>query len=558
MSTTSRVKKHEDDGPGFHMVNLSGLSDDKVMPVLASTFSRWAQSQRRPESIRKSLLSRNRYIVPDSPYAKFKAGRDAVATDDIVGGVLEVASAVTLKGHKWEGVDADIADVLNQVNADLDTDAFLNSYFKDDYTYSQAIVALQWGRKKYTVRGVTVTPVPPVKKTDDMGVVTYEPAIDEATGRPAKPTKTRRRKNFDIEAPTAVTLLDPMKIVPLEPTMFGEDRLAWQSTPGEIGLWMRACDQRDTYQDDVMVSLFLRHIDPDELDKAEKKLLNDMGVDVRNLLLLNPDLVFRVAPGRAPYERFNDSKLSSVLPILDQKNQLMEADRVALVGTAQYILVVKIGTDEKPAQTGEIAEAREGVHNLAKIPLLVGDHRLSVEIVTPSTQFTLMPERYGLLDNAIFSRCMGSLNNGDTELFDEVSAGGVKDVLEAKRKNIRRMMELHIAKEIQKRNPGKFNDLPKFTFIPRNVSIGSDRDFKASVMALRAHREISRQTTLEMLGYDQDVEMERRISEVDSGADDVFGSIVPFSAPGSSSQTDGAQGGRPPGANTVNRKKTAK
>lgn len=60
-------------------------------------------------------------------------------------------------------------------------------------------------------------------------------------------------------------------------------------------------------------------------------------------------------------------------------------------------------------------------------------------------------------------------------------------------------------------------------------------------MSLRTQRELSRESTLEFFGFDQEVEAQRRLNEEESGMDNIFGSQVPFSSP----QMDGAQGGRP-------------
>jgi hypothetical protein len=70
-------------------------------------------------------------------------------------------------------------------------------------------------------------------------------------------------------------------------------------------------------------------------------------------------------------------RLKSVFPLLDLKQQLMEADRVTLVGAANFILLVRQGTKEEPATQEEIDNLKENFKVVAKLPVVVGDHRLS-------------------------------------------------------------------------------------------------------------------------------------------------------------------------------------
>jgi hypothetical protein len=120
-----------------------------------------------------------------------------------VGGVCDVTEGLMFQGLKWEAEDADDADVFNQIARDLNLDEFARQWHREEFTYSQVVVGMWWGRKTYKLRG----------KTDG--------------GKKSK-------KNQRHLLPPALTFLDPSKVVPLQPGPFGQDRLAWHATKDEI------------------------------------------------------------------------------------------------------------------------------------------------------------------------------------------------------------------------------------------------------------------------------------------------------------------------------------
>ena len=77
------------------------------------------------------------------------------------------------------------------------------------------------------------------------------------------------------------------------------------------------------------------------LSRSVKAELTSWHIDPERLIRLNPRSVFRHTLTKATYEPFAQLRLRSVFPLLDLKQQLMEADRVALVGAANYILLVR-------------------------------------------------------------------------------------------------------------------------------------------------------------------------------------------------------------------------
>ena len=536
-------------------VNASGVSSgvvaEAVGPV-ARELANWVSSvQGRGKS---TLFDRQAYVAPDNPYKMMKVASQAVTNDDVVGGVCDVTEGLMLQGIKWESEDPDTADVFNQINRDLNLDDFARQWHREEFKFSQVVVGVWWGRKSYTVRGRT--------QVEDRDA---EPVLDPKTGtaKPKMKQGPRRRRKFDIWCPVALTFLDQSKVVPLSPGPFGQDRLAWHATESELAQYSASMDGQ--YMDPVMAEFFDGKVTG--LSKDEEAALTAWSIDPKRLILLNPRNVFRYCRTKMTYERFPENRLRSVFPLLDLKQQLMEADRVNLVGAANYILLVKKGDKDDPADQSELDNLKENFKVVAKLPVIVGDHRLNIEIITPDQQYTLDSAKYDTLDRRILSRVLGALtisSDGQRNESTLTVARGVARLLETRRHMMKRALEEQIARAVvdHPRNAGKFDDEPNLTFTPRNVQLDADSTVVQQIMALRTQKEISRETILEYFGFDQATEAQRREFEEESGLDDIFQTQVPFSSPlaqggpggmegpnggPESPQSSGARGGRPAG-----------
>jgi hypothetical protein len=507
---------------------------DPKMRQMAAQLSRWVDNARAATN-RSSMFDRGAYVAPDNQYRQMSIARTAVQNDDIVGGIAELTESLAFQGIKWESSEPDEADVFNQISAEIDMDALVRKMYRETFTYSQVCVGFWWGQGTFKVRGKT-------KKGN------------------------QRKLSYDVWYPKAITTLDSLKIVPVGMMAFGQESLAWQATPQEISQYYSVMD--GTLMDELMERFYSGQYmvaDPYELQE-----LTALGVDVSRLVLLNPDLVKRHSQTKPDHLRFPDIRLKRVFKLLDLKQQLMEADRVNLIGAANYILLVKKGSKEDPAYPEEIANLQENFDYVAKLPVIISDHRLEIEIITPKQDFTLSPEKYDVLDNRITQAVLGlfaasgsrSGNRGDNSLQQgRLVARG----LENKRHMLRRFLEREIAKAIVEhpRNAGVFKDQPNLAFVPSHVALDDDTGWAQSIISLRTMNELSRESVLEYFGFDQAVEAMRRDLEADSGLDDIFQTMVPFSANGGGGGTGaasgappvaqgaaGARGGRPAGGGT--------
>lgn len=500
---------------GVPWINASGVESVDVQPYVdrvAREIANWVDRSRGGYN-RPSLFNRAAYVAPENPYAQMSTARSAVENDDIVGGVCDVTEGLIFQGLKWESEDPLAADVFNQLAIDLNLDDLARQWHREDFIYSQSVVGVWWGRKTFTPR----------TKTDG--------------GK-------RSKKKVTIACPVAWTFLDPTRVVPLQPGAFGEDRLAWHATKEEYASATALAD--GSLMDPLLREFTVGPVAVTSL--YERVLIESWGMDPRRLLRLNPAAVFRMTRTKMTYERFPTVRLKSTFPLLDLKQQLIEADRVSLVGAANFILLVRQGTEKEPAKQEEIDNLKENFKVVAKLPVVIGDHRLQIDIITPDQEHVLETGKYDTLDRRILARCMGALTLGGSGQRNESTvtiARGIARLLETRRHMFKRTLEKEFARRIvdHPENAAMFDHEPNLVFTPRNVQLDTDDSVARSIMTLRTQKELSRESTLEYFGFDQSVEALRREFEKEE-FDDIFGTIVPFSSPDQGGAPDG---GRPPG-----------
>lgn len=521
--------------PEYPFINRSGLSDavvaqDPGLREVARQLQSWINNARAATS-RSSMFDRGAYAPPDNFYNELAAARHAMAYDDVVSGVAEITEAFAFQGLKFEGASRDDSDVFNQIAKLVNLDGVVRSMWREEYAAAQFVVAVTWGQRTFKVRG----------KTED---------------------GNKRKKTYDIWCPTKLTLLDSSKVVPVDFGPLGSDKLAWSATSGQTDHLAQV--KAGLVIDPEMDSFFVRQYHPDATEKTE---LVALGVRPDNLLLMNPDMVWRHTYTKADYERFANVRLKPIFRLLDMKQQLIQADRATLIGAANYILLIRKGTDDIPADGAEIQHLKENYQYIAKLPVIISDHRLTVDIIAPKDDFVLKPDRYDLLDTRILARLLGTLSlsgRGQRNETNVTVSKAVARMMENRRHMMKRTLEAKLVDAIieHPKNKGKFDDPdspPKIVFTPRNIALDVNAAIVQAVIGLRTQREVSRETVLEFFGLDQATEAKRMAWEGEL-YDPIFKSIMPFSGvqpgdgddggDGNSPQSDGAKGGRPVGGGT--------
>lgn len=542
-------------------INATGMSRDVVVHTpqvreLARTLSTWVNNLRAATG-KTSMFDRGAFAPPDNIYDEMRAARAAVQHDDIVSGVAEVAEAFAFQGIKWESDNMEDSDIFNQNAADLDLDSVVRRMWREEFTYGQTVGATVWGWKEYTVRGRN--PLPKVKKTDPMTGEEKWEVEEQYDSQGQRKKGVKRRKKYRVYVPISIRMLDPTKVVPLGLGPMGQQLLAWQATDWEIGYWESTV--KGEIIDATYSAMFLGKYTP---PREEADELRALGVEPDKLLVMNPAYTFRHTATKPDYQRFADIRLKSCFTLLDMKRQLLASDRAALVGSANYILLVRKGSKDEPAQPEELQNLKDNYSFIAKMPVIISDHRLEIDIIAPKIDLTLQQEKYDVLDTRLMARLLGTLSLGSRGQRNETNVTisyALARNMENRRHMLKRALEQHIAKQVVEHpmNAGVFEETPSLVYTPRNITLGFDAALMQGIMSLRTQREISRETILEYVGLNQATEA-MRLENEEEVYDDIFKTTVPFNSPENndtpngtpkSSQTTGAEGGRPVGGGSA-------
>lgn len=484
------VEEERGDGT-FEVWNHSAVPTNEVMSNMPANFrslvdslGRWAQTTRGGQSRAGSLWHRDRYVTPNGIFDQMRLAYDAVENDDVVSNVLETTEALAFSKVDFYAEDQDEQDVYNQVAAELDLDARLREMWREMFTVSQFYAAVWWSDKTFKVRG------------------------------------KNRKKSLRIHYPKAITILDPLKIVPVGMPMFNRERLAWVADRAEAGRFESA-------REDLILSRLI--LGPYEPSETERQWLGEAGVqDTSHMFELNPANVFRHTATRPQYQLFAPLRMKPVFEILDQKHQLRSMDRAHLIGGTNFIVLITQGSDALPAKPDEIAHLQAAVRTVAQTPVLVGDHRLDVKIITPNIDNTLDAKRYDTVDTRIATRLFQMFvrgSGGDKADKAEGLAKVVAAGMESRRKMLRRTLEQNIFDQMFEANDNLSTE-PRMQFHPKSIALDFDAAYAQFMLELRTMREISRHTILSQFELSQAFEAELLAREKKE-FDDIFQTINP-------------------------------
>lgn len=526
-------------GGAVEIVNSSGYELDEVaralpgsrdMVPLRDALMEWhRKTHPNPRGRMGSMVDRDRYLTPDSYFSKVITARAALK-DDVVGNAADGTEAMALSGCGIVNDDLDEQDIWNQIAGDINLDEYNRKFWREAYTASACTTAIWWGRKTYKVRG-------------------------KGDGGAAK------RKEHDLVVPLGLSILDSAKIAPVGSLDFGQEQLCYAADPIEAvrieailaerdgTLFQRAggrgqlrrIAQRSSASDIRELRPVVRRYGPEHLgavlqddlfmgadlisrlmlgrytpDPFEGQDLRNDGVDPNFLYLLDPRAVFRHTLTKGDYRRFPDVRLESVFEILDQKAQLRAMDRVLLIGGTNYLIIVKRGTDAKPAEQAEVDQTRAGFSTISQVPVIVSDHRIDVEILTPKTDYVLDREKYDTIDSRLFARAWGSFVPTGQDNDDPVKLGRViGQGLESRRRMQRRTTELRLFERIRVLNPA-LQARAKLVFKPKHIALAFDKALASFVIDMRAAGELSRDSTLSTFDFDEGdeallIERERKL-----------------------------------------------
>ncbi len=482
------------DGETVQIVSDVELSDEQYRAALNSraefsAISGWVKAtqaglQSGGRNQRSGgLLARDRYVTPDKVFEQFKVARLAAENDDIVLNALNTTEALVFNKVRVECGDDDEENIWNQILRDIRLDARLREMWRDLFIYNQYYLATIYGNKTYKIEG---------------------------TGE-----HRARRKIYNVQVPVALSLLDPLKVIPVGDFLFDQDKLAYISNRDE-GVSIDDVIAGKNTSDQVVTKLITERYTP---SRAEASHLEEVtgATNLTDLFSLNPALVWRHTGTRASYSRFADVSMKSIFELLDLKRQLRQNDRAHLIGSTNFIVLIRKGDKDQPATNAELASLNASAQMVGRTPLLIGDHRLSVDIITPNMDNTLDPKRYNNIDSRITASLyhifhLGGFSAGasgdDSLKLARVIARG----LESRRQMIKENLEQHLLTPIFEAND-ELKCKPRLEFTPRQVSLDFDPNFLQTMMDLYSDGAISRETILGVVDHEQEEEFARRTVE---------------------------------------------
>lgn len=502
------------------LINQSDLSDDEVIrgitadPTLAKTLAQWSiasQAERRAGTV----FNRDRFVTPDKIFDKFRMAADAVRNDDVVSGICETTEQLAFKRISIECDENSEQNIWNQVLTEIDILSRLREIWRELFTISQCYPAVLWSRKSYKVKG--------------------------KTGKGNKSKKQYR----NLVVPMGITLLDPCKVIPVGNFMFGQEKLIYLADREEAANFNETLADENTT--DLVVSQLIKGAY--QLTNAERMKIQEMtGVTSfeDRTFLLNPENVWRITSTRPDFRRFADVRMESVFELLDLKNQLRQMDRASLLGATNAIILVKKGNDTQKATTAELGALTAQIRGLARQPVIISDHRLEIEIITPDTDHTLSAERYNGIDSRITSRLYqilaaggytsGTATDNSLKLFQVIAAS-----MEARRDMIQNSVMDHVIRKMHEKND-QLTTEPFMAYSPRQIALAFDPNIATFFMDLRDRHEISRETLLNIVDIPQEEEAVKIEREADT-FDKIFQPYeVPFSGAPGMPMKPGAQG----------------
>lgn len=555
VSTTTR--------PSISYVNEAGVPEEVLdrhfrrgagFREIASIIEQWSQSLASPRASNSlDLFNRTRFRKDEQHhFATMARVAWVVENDDVLETLADVIEGLMWRKCRFELIESDEEDFWNQWARRINLDAMLREMGREEFKLSQFYVGLWWEKETFSVRDDNIAEQVQAFE-DERKQMEYDqkkeqrdaliaanagdpnfitpPELPEPPKKSKGPGNRSRKKKYAVTVPTSYTIFDPTKVLPVGQLMFGKERFAYVATREEHEAFISV--MQGNFVDATVMQLLERRYTPTGQDRA---VCADLGVDPDRLWLMKSDSVFRHTVTKAQYERFANVRLKTILPIIEMKEHLRNSDRATLIGNTNFIVVITKGTDKLPAKPSEIEHLQAQARVVARLPVLVGDHRLHVEIVSPKMDMTLIDSRWQVLDSRLVFAALKTFS--PVTQGGNSSGAGVKEMslvvstgLESRRHMMIRTLEKKVFAVMLQRNPD-LEEFPGLSFMPKRITLDFQADIMAQVLKLRDRGDISRETTLEELNYDQDTEVVRRGRERVL-YDPIFESQTPHSSPAS-------------------------
>ena len=513
------------------VVNESDLPDDVVMQAVDTYFEENASVLGANQGTTfqnyasdGSLLARSKFRTPANVIEEIVLARDMAERDDDVRAAMGSMLAIAF-GEGMQNVHKD--EITVALYNEIAKHAGLDGVFQELY-------------REWLISG---------------GVTTVTPFTRE----PIQffPEGADRQRTRDVAVPL-IGVLHAEQIRVLGNDMFGTGTLAYRPAVGKQEQWLREFFDRGTTparkaemrrEDPLLTTMLVEQLSI----RDEEPSMIDQGVDPAigdELYRLNPRMTKRSTMPKGSW-KYPRPPLTSNFALLEAKRLLNLMDYALLQGGSNFLVVAKKGSDQRPAQPEEVTNLREVIKRASRTGVVIGDHRLSIEIITPDLKELLSESKRRLLGRKLVNSLLR------VPEYDKDAAGDgektrvemIARVITSDRLALRRHVEHGPYDAAAKRNTAHFQQGAASIWFPKIILQGT-QFFTDYILKMRDRGDIPRRYAVEAGGFDYDAAVQQRKREKANGDDRVMTpAAVPFSGAGGPNDNGG---GRPAGSGPNN------
>jgi hypothetical protein len=458
-----------------------------------------------------SALARQRWQPPQNIIEEIKLARDLAERDDDVAPAIEMLLAAAFAdGYQNQHPDEQIEHTFEKLTEDMGLRRVLMEFYREWLISYQINSVTIFTRASYDIR----------------------------------PEGTTRVLTRNVASPLC-GVLPAENIRVLGDDLFGNAALAYVPE-GELAEWLQRYFGSSTTPakkaemrrlNPVRAALFV-----EKVNIADENMRLDLFNTGADAYRLNPAMVARstAAKGVWPYPR---PPMTRNLPLLEAKRLLNIMDHALLQGGTNYIIVAKKGSKEQPALQPEIDNLREVVKRASRTGVLIGDHRVEIEIVTPDLSELLNPAKRAMIGHKLSTALLrvpqfaGDDKGQSVVTFTEL----LQRVVTSDRSMVRDHIHDNVWSKVMSRNQAVFGraDRPGLWF-PRIILQGF-QFFTDYLLKMYDRGDLPRKWMVEFGGFDYEAAIAQKKRENDNNHDQIFQPpAVPFSSP-----QNGPGGGSP-------------
>jgi hypothetical protein len=520
-----------EEGPGSVVIdNRTGLDDDLVLDATRtyveeySAFGPNLTNYQMYSGGGASLMAKTEFRTPGSVADEIRLARHLAERDDDVAAVMgEMIGLALSEGMEVQHADEKTQAVFEAINEEVGMEGVFAEMYREWLIASQVNTAMLFSRTSIDY-----------EMSDAARTLTASMAVPRV----------------------GVLASENIRVVGND--TFGTALLAYEPDSERLRRWLLEYFDPGTTparkaemgrKDRVAANLYVGVMEIDPYDIDQPATTNGL------IYLLNPKIVQRTTMPKGQW-RYPRPLLTRNFPLLEAKRLLNIMDFALLQGGSNYIVVAKKGSDQRPAKPQEIANLRQVIRRSTTAGVIVGDHRLNFEIITPKLDELLNAEKRKLVGRKLAMAMMRvaehATEGGGTEAMSaEVEMYG--RVVSWDRKAIQHHIKRYIYREAVARN-GSVLKSPASIWFPKIILQGSQY-FTDFVLKLRDRGDIPRKAAVQAAGFDYEAGLQQRKRELAAGDDKI---LIPGTVPHTSPQQPGQQGsgpqdlggGRPPGAQT--------